>query len=77
MRTVELRSYGEPLSGFAVVDQPEPSQPAAGEILVDMESAPFSLNELYVMQGRFPLHPTLLIPMGNEELAECWPSVLE
>jgi len=66
MRAIELRSYGEPLSGFAVIDQPEPGNPGAGDILVGMEYAPVNLNDLYVMQGMFPVHPTLPSPIGNE-----------
>lgn len=66
MRAIELRSYGEPSSGFAVVDQAEPGQPGAGEILVAMDYAPVNLNDLYVMQGVFPVHPVLPSPIGNE-----------
>ncbi len=66
MRAIELRSYGQPLSGFAVVDQPEPENPGVGDILVGMEFAPVNLNDIYVMQGVFPVHPTLPSPIGNE-----------
>lgn len=66
MRAIELRSYGEPLSGFALVDQPEPGNPGAGDILVGMDYAPVNLNDIYVMQGVFPVHPTLPSPIGNE-----------
>jgi NADPH:quinone reductase-like Zn-dependent oxidoreductase len=66
MRAIELRNYGDPLSGFAVVDFPEPAAPGAGEVLVAMEYAPVNLNDLLVMQGVFPVHPTLPSPIGNE-----------
>ncbi len=66
MRAIELRTYGDPLSGFAVVDQPEPGPPGTGDILVGMDYAPVNLNDIYVMQGVFPVHPTLPSPIGNE-----------
>lgn len=66
MRAIELRNYGDPLTGFAVVDQPEPAAPGAGEVLIAMDYAPVNLNDLLVMQGVFPLHPTLPSAIGNE-----------
>ena len=66
MRAVELHTYGDPTSGFTIVDVPETQAPGNGEVLVSMEYAPVNLNDLYVMQGIFPVHPTLPSPVGNE-----------
>lgn len=66
MRAIELRTYGDPLTGFAVVDQPEPGHPGAGDVLVGMEYAPVNLNDILVLQGVFPVHPALPSPIGNE-----------
>ena len=66
MRAVELRSYGSPTSGFAVVDLPEPEAPGEGDVLVGMVYAPLNLNDILVLQGVFPVHPELPSPVGNE-----------
>ncbi|WP_367847894.1 zinc-dependent alcohol dehydrogenase family protein [Rhodoferax sp. WC2427] len=66
MRAVELQSYGEPTSGFTVVNLPEPSSPGDGDVLVGMVYAPVNLNDLLVLQGVFPVHPELPSPVGNE-----------
>ena len=66
MRAIELRTYGDPLTGFAVIDQPDPAPPGPGEVLIGMEYAPINLNDLLVLQGVFPVHPDLPSPVGNE-----------
>jgi NADPH:quinone reductase-like Zn-dependent oxidoreductase len=66
MRSVELQNYGSPTQGITVIDLPEPSAPAEGEILVGMAYAPVNLNDILVLQGVFPVHPPLPSPVGNE-----------
>jgi NADPH:quinone reductase-like Zn-dependent oxidoreductase len=66
MRSVELQNYGSPTQGITVIDLPEPSPPAEGEILVGMAYAPVNLNDILVLQGVFPVHPPLPSPVGNE-----------
>jgi NADPH:quinone reductase-like Zn-dependent oxidoreductase len=45
---------------------PEPLGPAAGEVLVGVEYAPVNMNDLYVIQGAFPVRPSLPSIFGNE-----------
>jgi NADPH:quinone reductase-like Zn-dependent oxidoreductase len=66
MRSVELQNYGSTTQGITVIDLPEPSPPAEGEILVGMAYAPVNLNDILVLQGVFPVHPPLPSPVGNE-----------
>ena len=40
--------------------------PAAGEVLVGVEYAPVNMNVLYVIQGAFPVRPSLPSIVGNE-----------
>jgi len=66
MRSVQLQNYGSATQGITVIDLPEPSPPAEGEILVGMAYAPVNLNDILVIQGVFPVHPPLPSPVGNE-----------
>ena len=49
-----------------LVDAREPTGPAAGEVLVGVEYAPVNMNDLYVIQGAFPVRPSLPSFVGNE-----------
>jgi NADPH:quinone reductase-like Zn-dependent oxidoreductase len=49
-----------------LVDGPKPNGPAAGEVLVSVEYAPVNTNDLYVIQGAFPVRPSLPRIVGNE-----------
>jgi NADPH:quinone reductase-like Zn-dependent oxidoreductase len=35
-----------------LVDEPEPTRPAAGEVLVGVEYAPVNMNDLYAMEEK-------------------------
>ena len=66
MRAALIRAFGEPTEVLELADVPEPSGPAAGEVLVGVEYAPISMNDLYVIQGAFPVRPSLPSVVGNE-----------
>jgi hypothetical protein len=66
MRAALIRAFGEPTEVLELGDVPEPSAPAAGEVLIGVEYAPINMNDLYVIQGAFPVRPSLPSIVGNE-----------
>jgi NADPH:quinone reductase-like Zn-dependent oxidoreductase len=66
MRAVQIKAFGQPMEVLHLVDLPEPSRPAAGELLVGVEYAPINMNDLYLIQGVFPIRPSLPTVVGNE-----------
>jgi NADPH:quinone reductase-like Zn-dependent oxidoreductase len=66
MRGAMIKAFGEPSEVVELVDTPEPTGPAAGEVLVGVEYAPVNMNDLYVIQGAFPVRPSLPSFVGNE-----------
>jgi alcohol dehydrogenase-like protein len=66
MRAALIKAFGEPTEVLELADVPEPSGPAAGEVLVGVEYAPINMNDLYVIQGAFPVRPSLPSIVGNE-----------
>lgn len=61
-----IKAFGEPTEVLELVDVPEPTGPAAGEVLVGVEYAPVNMNDLYLIQGIFPVRPSLPSIVGNE-----------
>jgi NADPH:quinone reductase-like Zn-dependent oxidoreductase len=66
MRAAIIKAFGEPTEVLELVDVPEPTGPAAGEVLVGVEYAPVNMNDLYLIQGIFPVRPSLPSIVGNE-----------
>jgi NADPH:quinone reductase-like Zn-dependent oxidoreductase len=66
MRAAMIKAFGEPKEVLELVDGPEPSPPGAGEVLIGVEYAPINMNDLYVIQGAFPVRPSLPSVVGNE-----------
>jgi len=66
MRAALIKTFGEPTEVLELSDVPEPSDPAAGEVLVGVEYAPINMNDLYLIQGAFPVRPSLPSVVGNE-----------
>ena len=66
MHGAMIKAFGEPKEVLEVVDVQEPAAPAAGEVLVGVEYAPVNMNDLYVIQGAFPVRPSLPSFVGNE-----------
>src|SRR5712664_1552153 len=66
MRAVQIRTFGEPGIVLELADIPEPPAPAAGEVLIGVEHAPINMNDLYLIQGVYPVRPSLPSVVGNE-----------
>ena len=66
MRAVQIRTCGEPGIVLKLADLPEPSAPAAGQVLIGVEHAPINMNDLYLVQGVYPIRPSLPSVAGNE-----------
>jgi NADPH:quinone reductase-like Zn-dependent oxidoreductase len=66
MRAALIKAFGEPAEVLELADVPEPSGPAAGEVLVGVEYAPINMNDLYLIQGAYPVRPSLPSIIGNE-----------
>ena len=66
MHAVQIRTFGEPGIVLELADLPEPPAPAAGEVLIGVEYAPINMNDLYLIQGVYPVRPSLPSVVGNE-----------
>jgi NADPH:quinone reductase-like Zn-dependent oxidoreductase len=66
MRAALIKAFGEPAEVLELADVPEPSGPAAGEVLVGVEYAPVNMNDLSLIRGAFPVRPSLPSIVGNE-----------
>jgi NADPH:quinone reductase-like Zn-dependent oxidoreductase len=66
MRAALIKAFGEPTEVLELSDVPEPSEPALGEVLVGVEYAPINMNDLYLIQGAFPIRPSPPSVVGNE-----------
>jgi NADPH:quinone reductase-like Zn-dependent oxidoreductase len=66
MRAALIRAFIEPIEVLELADVPEPSGPAAAEVLVNVEYAPINMNDPYLIQGAFPVRPSLPSIVGNE-----------
>src|ERR1700741_4402126 len=66
MRAAMIKAFGEPKQVLELVDGPEPAPPGSGEVLIGVEYAPINMNDLYVIQGAFPVRPSLPSVVGNE-----------
>jgi NADPH:quinone reductase-like Zn-dependent oxidoreductase len=66
MRAALIKAFGEPTEVLELANVPEPLGPAAGEVLVGVEYAPVNMNDLYVIQGAFPVRRSLPSIVGNE-----------
>src|ERR1700693_2744656 len=66
MRAALIKAFGEPTEVLELSDVPEPSELALGEVLVGVEYAPINMNDLYLIQGAFPVRPSLPSVVGNE-----------
>jgi NADPH:quinone reductase-like Zn-dependent oxidoreductase len=66
MRAVTISAFGNAEEVLEFVEVAEPAGPAPGEVLLRVEYAPFNVNDLYVIQGVFPVRPELPGFVGNE-----------
>ena len=66
MRAVQIKTFGEPATVLELADLPEPPAPAAGEVLIGVEHAPINMNDLYLVQGVYPVRHSLPSVVGNE-----------
>src|SRR2546425_3667065 len=68
MRAVQIRTFGEPGIVLELADLPEPPAPTAGQALIGVEHGPINMNDLYLIQGVYPVRPSLPSVVGNEGL---------
>src|SRR5438552_980907 len=66
MRAVQIRTFGEPGIVLELADLPDPPAPGAGQVLIGVEYAPINMNDLYLIQGVYPVRPSLPSVVGNE-----------
>ena len=66
MRVVQIRTFGKPGIVLEPADLPEPTPPAAGQVLIGVEHAPINMSELRLIQGVYPVSPSLASVVGNE-----------
>ncbi len=65
MQSVQLISYGDPVTGLQVKEMPEPS-PAANEVLVEVLARPINPSDLHFIQGNYGIKPPLPSACGFE-----------
>src|SRR6266478_2729063 len=66
MRGLQIKTFGKPAIVLELVDLPEPAAPSAGQVLIGVEHAPINMNDLYLIQGVYPVRPSLPSVVGNE-----------
>ena len=66
MRAVQIRTFGDPGVVLELADLPEPPAPTASQVLIGVEHAPINMNDLYLIQGVYPVRPSLPSVVGNE-----------
>jgi NADPH:quinone reductase-like Zn-dependent oxidoreductase len=78
MRALQISAYGgDPLKVLELADIPEPGEPGAGEVLIDVELAPLNKHDLLFMRGAFggPPAPTVVGNEGFGRVAAVGPGV--
>ena len=68
MRGAMIKAFGEPMEVLELVDVPEPTGPAAGEVLVGVGYAPVNMNDLNLIQDAFPVRRSL--PKSEQIIAD-------
>ena len=66
MKALELTAYGNPKDVIRLVDQPEFGPLAADEWVIDMEAAPVSPTDQYIIAGIYGELPPLPHGLGSE-----------
>src|SRR4029450_2537897 len=66
MRAVQIGTFGDPGIVLELAELPEPPAPTAGQVLIGVEHAPINMNDLYLIQGVYPVRPSLPSVVGNE-----------
>src|SRR4029077_13150241 len=66
MRAVQIRTFGDPGVVLEIADLSEPPAPTAGQVLIGVEHAPINMNDMYLIQGVYPVRPSLPSVVGNE-----------
>jgi NADPH:quinone reductase-like Zn-dependent oxidoreductase len=78
MRALQISAYGsDPLNVLELVDIPEPREPGADEVLIDVELAPLNKHDLLFIRGAFggPPAPTVVGNEGFGRVAAVGPDV--
>ena len=66
MRALQIKTFGEPGIVLELVDLSEPPAPSAGQVLIGVEHAPINMNDLYLIEGMYPIRPSLPSIVENE-----------
>ncbi|MFF2996653.1 zinc-dependent alcohol dehydrogenase family protein [Streptomyces sp. NPDC057950] len=66
MRAIRLIEFGQAEQVIQVADIPEPTPPAAGEVLIQVEYAPLDHHDLLLARGTYPVRPALPSVIGHE-----------
>src|SRR6202158_4951847 len=66
MRALQIKTFGEPGIVLELVDLSEPPAPSAGQVLIGVEHALINMNDLYLIEGMYPIRPSLPSIVGNE-----------
>src|SRR5436853_6653395 len=66
MRAVQIRTVGEAGIVLELANLPDPPAPGDGLVLIGVEHAPINMNDLYLIQGVYPVRPSLPSVVGNE-----------
>lgn len=66
MKAAELKQFGIPEQSVECIDIAEPDQPAADEVIIDLEACPINPAELLLIQGKYASRPPLPARLGIE-----------
>jgi trans-2-enoyl-CoA reductase len=69
MHSVQINAFGKPWDVVETVALPDPGNPGAGEVVVDMEFSPINPSDLVLIRGLYGVKPKLPSPVGSEGVA--------
>jgi NADPH:quinone reductase-like Zn-dependent oxidoreductase len=66
MKVAQFSSFGDPASVIECVDVPDPPQPNANEVALDVIAFPINPADLLTIEGRYAIRPQLPSRVGAE-----------
>ncbi len=78
MKQIQITSFGQPSAVARCVEVPDVGEPAAWEVVVDIEAFPINMSDLAMMAGRYGILPKLPSVVGMEavgRVSRCGTSV--
>jgi mitochondrial enoyl-[acyl-carrier protein] reductase / trans-2-enoyl-CoA reductase len=66
MKAVQFSVFGPPDQVAELIELPDPGEPGAGEVVIDIEACPINPASLLLLEGRYGVRPNLPAPVHSE-----------